>query len=105
MIAVPFVCSAGRAYVRHLDGDGVTRGITGPFATPEHLRSGWLEQCEVEEPPERPVLVPKVSPLPSRDVTQFGFTGSLCSKCGSASMVRSGTCELCRSCGETSGCS
>lgn len=34
-----------------------------------------------------------------------GFTGNLCTFCGSADMIRSGTCELCTRCGETTGCS
>jgi len=34
-----------------------------------------------------------------------GFTGSLCSECGSTKMKRNGSCELCVDCGATSGCS
>ena len=32
-------------------------------------------------------------------------TGDVCSECGSANMVRSGTCMTCMNCGTTSGCS
>lgn len=32
-----------------------------------------------------------------------GFSGDVCSNCGSASMVRTGTCLTCQSCGSTSG--
>ncbi len=34
-----------------------------------------------------------------------GFTGSICSGCGSSKMKRNGSCELCVDCGATSGCS
>ena len=34
-----------------------------------------------------------------------GFTGDLCDMCGSAQVVRNGTCLLCHACGATSGCS
>lgn len=34
-----------------------------------------------------------------------GFTGSVCSGCGSTKMKRNGSCELCLDCGATSGCS
>ncbi|MDB4978856.1 MAG: ribonucleoside-diphosphate reductase [Candidatus Peribacteria bacterium] len=34
-----------------------------------------------------------------------GFTGSICTGCGSTKMKRNGSCELCLDCGATSGCS
>ena len=34
-----------------------------------------------------------------------GYTGSMCSGCGSSRMKRNGSCELCLDCGATSGCS
>lgn len=34
-----------------------------------------------------------------------GFTGSICTECGSTKMKRNGSCELCIDCGATSGCS
>ena len=34
-----------------------------------------------------------------------GFTGDACAICNSFTMIRSGTCQTCLSCGETSGCS
>ncbi|KAA3652938.1 MAG: vitamin B12-dependent ribonucleotide reductase [Calditrichaeota bacterium] len=34
-----------------------------------------------------------------------GFTGDVCSTCGSLTMVRNGTCLKCTTCGSTSGCS
>ncbi|PIR52653.1 ribonucleoside-diphosphate reductase, adenosylcobalamin-dependent [Candidatus Peregrinibacteria bacterium CG10_big_fil_rev_8_21_14_0_10_49_10] len=36
---------------------------------------------------------------------QQGFTGSVCSGCGSMKMKRNGSCEICLDCGATSGCS
>jgi len=34
-----------------------------------------------------------------------GYTGDICTNCGSPTMVRNGTCLKCITCGETSGCS
>lgn len=34
-----------------------------------------------------------------------GYTGDICSSCGSLTMVRNGTCLKCMTCGDTSGCS
>lgn len=34
-----------------------------------------------------------------------GFTGDACPNCGSAMMVRNGACLLCKTCGQTTGCS
>ena len=39
------------------------------------------------------------------DAKFFGFTGDLCSNCGQPTMVRNGTCLICKSCGQTTGCS
>lgn len=36
---------------------------------------------------------------------QQGYTGDICSDCGSMTMVRNGTCSKCITCGSTSGCS
>ena len=44
-----------------------------------------------DAPPERPRLT-------------LTSTGQICSSCGSADMVRAGTCLTCRTCGATSGC-
>lgn len=35
---------------------------------------------------------------------QEGMTGDVCDRCGSPNMQRSGTCLVCRDCGETTGC-
>ena len=34
-----------------------------------------------------------------------GYTGSMCSGCGSFKLKRNGSCEVCLDCGATSGCS
>jgi hypothetical protein len=34
----------------------------------------------------------------------MGYSGNTCVSCGSAKMKRSGTCETCQDCGNTSGC-
>lgn len=47
-------------------------------------------------------------PTPEQERTvarNRGYTGDSCSECGNFSMVRSGTCLKCETCGSTTGCS
>jgi ribonucleoside-diphosphate reductase alpha chain len=39
------------------------------------------------------------------EARQMGYTGDVCSECGSMKVVRNGTCTKCLDCGSTSGCS
>lgn len=39
------------------------------------------------------------------EARQRGYTGNMCSECGSMHMTRNGSCEKCGSCGATTGCS
>jgi hypothetical protein len=50
--------------------------------------------------PQPPVATPELSRFTARD---FGFTGSVCGSCGGFRMVRTGTCETCQDCTQTSG--
>lgn len=56
---------------------------------------------------DTPQTVSHASELPSKieNARQQGFTGSMCSGCGSSRMKRNGSCEVCLDCGATSGCS
>ena len=40
-----------------------------------------------------------------KEAREKGYTGDVCSECGSITMVRNGTCLKCMTCGATSGCS
>jgi ribonucleoside-diphosphate reductase alpha chain len=40
-----------------------------------------------------------------RVARERGFTGDICTDCGSSQMIRNGTCLKCNSCGATTGCS
>ena len=40
-----------------------------------------------------------------KEAKMKGYTGDICTSCGSVTMVRNGTCLKCITCGETSGCS
>jgi ribonucleoside-diphosphate reductase alpha chain len=55
------------------------------------------------------LLVDKETRLPTvseaSEAKRSGFTGNSCGACGSMHMVRSGTCEKCNDCGQTTGCS
>ncbi len=51
--------------------------------------------------------VAQVEAVPSKleQAKLQGFTGAMCSGCGSVRMKRNGSCEVCLDCGATSGCS
>jgi ribonucleoside-diphosphate reductase alpha chain len=39
------------------------------------------------------------------DAVSMGYTGEMCTQCGSARVKRNGSCVVCEDCGSTSGCS
>jgi hypothetical protein len=39
------------------------------------------------------------------DAVSLGYTGEMCTQCGSARVKRNGSCVACEDCGSTSGCS
>ncbi|HEX2868504.1 MAG TPA: vitamin B12-dependent ribonucleotide reductase [Ignavibacteriales bacterium] len=53
------------------------------------------------------VTKPKTDPMTSKikEAREKGYTGDVCTECGSITMVRNGTCLKCMTCGSTSGCS
>ncbi len=64
------------------------------------------------EPTEHPISAQNVKPGEAngryemvKEARMKGYTGDICSSCGSLTMVRNGTCLKCTTCGETSGCS
>jgi ribonucleoside-diphosphate reductase alpha chain len=54
---------------------------------------------------EKAVANVTAAPTKIEIAKQQGFTGSMCSGCGSFKMKRNGSCEVCLDCGATSGCS
>ncbi|HVW67304.1 MAG TPA: vitamin B12-dependent ribonucleotide reductase [Candidatus Peribacteraceae bacterium] len=58
-------------------------------------------QAEIKEE----VAAVEAEPTNLELAKQQGFTGSICSGCGSTKMKRNGSCEVCLDCGATSGCS
>jgi ribonucleoside-diphosphate reductase alpha chain len=68
-------------------------------AAPADLFSA-LEEKELQKEEEVPSSSSKLV-----QAKQQGFTGSICSGCGSVKMKRNGSCEVCLDCGATSGCS
>ena len=52
-------------------------------------------------------LIAPGRPVQQREVSakDMGYTGNCCARCGSMKMVKSGSCDCCQECGETSGCS
>ena len=62
----------------------------------------------VDENEEVPLKVEVESESPysvAESARAMGFTGDICTTCGSSQMVRNGTCLKCNECGETTGCS
>jgi hypothetical protein len=51
---------------------------------------------------EPPHLSPQ-PPAPMVPAFQSQFSGDICADCGSAAMVRTGTCQTCQACGSSSG--
>lgn len=72
----------------------------GAPADMESIAEEQIHEQLVEEVAEATITEDKLE-----QAKQQGFTGSICSGCGSTKMKRNGSCELCIDCGETSGCS
>jgi len=94
-LAVRFLNKEGAAKFHNHDlvEKAFTTGSRSNIGDIMHMSDNHVEQDEVEN-------TDGVS-----DVKLLGFTGSLCSECGSDKMKRNGSCELCTDCGATSGCS
>ena len=80
----------------------VFRLATGRF------RALW---SELSVTPPSPIDNHTVKPVPNKvKVTKqsvrshTGVSGEFCSKCGSADMLRAGSCLCCQNCGESQGC-
>jgi len=69
----------------------------------EGAQAGGFAQMTRTAVEETPMVSTKYSHIES--ARQQGFTGSLCSGCGSSRVKRNGSCEVCLDCGATSGCS
>lgn len=54
----------------------------------------------MRQPEKAPMITTKI-----KEAREKGYTGDVCSECGSITMVRNGTCLKCMTCGSTSGCS
>ncbi|MBM3227626.1 adenosylcobalamin-dependent ribonucleoside-diphosphate reductase [Candidatus Peribacteria bacterium] len=72
-------------------------------ACSEQLAAKVQEKTAVET--EKAVADVAIAPTKIALAKQQGFTGSMCSGCGSFKMKRNGSCEVCLDCGATSGCS
>ncbi len=58
-----------------------------------------------EDAPQQTSATETITPSKREQAKLQGFTGSMCSGCGSVRMKRNGSCEVCLDCGATSGCS
>ena len=74
------------------------------FAMSSEAMSSAVEEKTASET-EKAVANVAVAPTKIALAKQQGFTGSMCSGCGSFKMKRNGSCEVCLDCGATSGCS
>lgn len=61
------------------------------------------KQVLVEGARKAPPLIIGEPPAPAPRT--LGFTGNTCFNCGGAHLIQSGHCEVCTSCGTTTGCS
>lgn len=88
---------------------------TGQNETAAHLLHDWDNNLMLPvKRDERPAVgdaapttaAPPVDERQQREVARSkGFTGNVCDQCGSMEMKISGHCEVCSSCGTTTGCS
>ena len=74
--------------------DEGTAGDQTLFAAVDHHVASPTSETETSDAPSKLEIA-----------KQQGFTGSICSGCGSTKMKRNGSCEVCLDCGATSGCS
>lgn len=65
---------------------------------------GVAVEEKTHEEVEEAVHQAEEMPNKMESAKQQGFTGSICSGCGSLRMKRNGSCEVCLDCGATSGC-
>lgn len=76
--------------------------ILGPEFGSE--RPKWLKKQTTNRPANSDDLNPMLTHGEASGAVA-GFTGDTCIHCQSLNMVRSGTCQTCQDCGETTGCS
>ena len=75
--------------------EGTTSASKIETAVAEHLHDAVVEDAEEAGTVESKIENAKLQ----------GYTGSICTECGSTKMKRNGSCEICLDCGGTSGCS
>lgn len=75
---------------------------TGHIRTPASIREPILDVSATlieGEQTARPNLDTRIA------ARSMGYTGDVCSNCGSMQMQMAGHCQVCASCGTTTGCS
>ncbi|MDD5026215.1 MAG: vitamin B12-dependent ribonucleotide reductase [Candidatus Peribacteraceae bacterium] len=79
----------------------VDEGAPAPMAQSSESEGEQTHFDDEESPPEEVGVVMGKIEL----AKQQGFTGAICSGCGSLRVKANGSCEVCLDCGSTSGCS
>ena len=78
----------------------VDEGAPAPMAQSSESGEQTHDDDEESPPEEVGVVMGKIELA-----KQQGFTGAICSGCGSLRVKANGSCEVCLDCGSTSGCS
>lgn len=88
----------GQAWHDDAGDEWVIEGVAGQQLFVRRKKDGKTLELKIQSiEPVEPVV---------KSIRFGGFTGEVCHDCGSAHMVRTGTCETCMDCGSTSkGCS
>lgn len=112
----------GRVDLAHINSDNGFNNVHG-ITTHELIRkAGTLEtlqkqtqEVERDEKEEtvnkqladitENIQIPDKTKELSKKMITHGYTGEVCSSCGSLRLRRSGTCSVCEDCGSTTGCS
>jgi ribonucleoside-diphosphate reductase alpha chain len=99
------VIAAPAGDVAVIDAETVTETSEGEAKEPIGFAIEAVAPDLAHGAPTAAMLPTKSRAQQVSEARQMGYTGDVCSECGSMKVVRNGTCTKCLDCGSTSGCS
>ncbi len=94
-------------HLKPTNGNGGSTVVTAPpprqAAMPQVAVPAAVASRQTNVAPTKPVIDAKTEKI--RIARQKGYEGDPCTECGQLTLVRSGACAKCDTCGATSGCS
>jgi ribonucleoside-diphosphate reductase alpha chain len=104
----------GRKDLAHVVDNPVNQKSTEEYVSEELISEKMVELDRTDAKTFKSKTDLKIKPVASaynpvtekiKEAREKGYTGDVCTECGSITMVRNGTCLKCMTCGATSGCS